>query len=56
LQTVKEYFDHAIFLNLRIVAHGPVDEVFTEENLQKTYGGRLSILDQASEAMRQGGR
>ena len=56
LQTVKEYFDHAIFLNLRVVAHGPIDEVFTEENLRKTYGGRLSILDQASEAMRQGGR
>lgn len=56
LHTVKEYFDHAIFLNLRVVAHGPIDEVFTEENLKKTYGGRLSILDQASEAVRRGGR
>lgn len=56
LQTVKTYFDHAIFLNLRVVAHGPIDEVFTEENLKKTYGGRLSVLDQASEAMRQSRR
>ena len=27
---------------------------FTPENLQKTYGGRLTLLDQAAEAMRQG--
>ncbi len=53
LQTVKEYFDHLILLNMRVIAHGPVSTTFTEENLQKTYGGRLSVLDQAAEAMRQ---
>jgi hypothetical protein len=26
-------------------------EVFTKQNLQRTYGGRLTLLDQASEAM-----
>jgi manganese/zinc/iron transport system ATP- binding protein len=56
LQTVKEYFDYVIFLNLRVVVHGPVSEVFTEENLSKTYGGRLSILEQAGEALRLVGR
>ncbi|MEQ1826451.1 MAG: ABC transporter ATP-binding protein [Pirellula sp.] len=52
LQTVKEYFDHVVLLNMRVVAHGPVDSVFTPENLQRTYGGRLTLLDEATEAMR----
>ncbi len=52
LQTVAEYFDHVVLLNMRVVAHGPVDEVFTPENLQKTYGGRLTLLEEAAEAMR----
>ncbi len=52
LQTVPDYFDSVILLNMRVVAHGPVEEVFTAENLQKTYGGRLTLLDEATEAMR----
>ena len=52
LQTVPEYFDYVILLNMRVVAAGPVDEVFTSENLQKTYGGRLTLLDEVTEAMR----
>lgn len=52
LQTVPEYFDHVILLNLRVVAAGTVEEVFTPENLQKTYGGRLTLLEGVSEAMR----
>ena len=56
LQTVPQYFDHLMLLNMRIVASGPVDEVFTPENLKKTYGGRLTLLDQAAEALaRRGG-
>jgi manganese/zinc/iron transport system ATP- binding protein len=56
LQTVGEYFDHLILLNMRVVAAGPTKDVFTTENLQKTYGGKLTLLDQASEAMRREGR
>ncbi len=52
LQTVPEYFDYVVLLNMRVVAHGPVAETFTSENLQKTYGGRLTLLDEVSEAMR----
>jgi manganese/zinc/iron transport system ATP- binding protein len=52
IQTVREYFDWVILLNMRLVACGPVDQVFTPENLQKTYGGRLTLLDEAAEAMR----
>lgn len=52
LQTVPEYFDYVVLLNMRVVAHGPVAQTFTSENLQKTYGGRLTLLDEVSEAMR----
>jgi manganese/zinc/iron transport system ATP- binding protein len=52
LQTVVDYFDHVILLNMRIVASGPTRTIFTQENLQKTYGGKLTLLDQAAEAMR----
>ena len=47
LQTVPAYFDHVILLNMRIVADGPTSEVFTEENLKKTYGGKLTLLSEA---------
>lgn len=54
LQTVKEYFDWVLLLNMRKIAIGPVDEVFSEENLRKTYGGKLAILSQAASAMTKG--
>ncbi|MFX3623431.1 MAG: metal ABC transporter ATP-binding protein [Ectobacillus sp.] len=46
LQTVKEYFDWVLLLNMRKIAIGPTEEVFTLENLQNTYGGRLAYLHQ----------
>jgi manganese/zinc/iron transport system ATP- binding protein len=56
LRTVPAYFDHVALLNMRLVASGPVKQIFTEENLRKTYGGRLNILDTAGEAVRAGGK
>jgi manganese/zinc/iron transport system ATP- binding protein len=47
LQTVPTYFDHVVLLNMRVVAAGPTAAVFTEENLKKTYGGKLTLLSQA---------
>ncbi len=44
LQTVTEYFDYVMLLNVRSIASGPVKDVFTEENLRKTYGGRVGFL------------
>ncbi|RSK28274.1 metal ABC transporter ATP-binding protein [Bacillus sp. HMF5848] len=44
LQTVEEYFDWVLLLNMRKIEMGPTSEVFTLENLQKTYGGRLAFL------------
>ena len=51
LQTASEYFDHVLLLNTRVVAFGPTKEVFTPENLEATYGGKLTLLDQASQAL-----
>lgn len=44
LQTVAEYFDWVTLLNVRRIASGPVDDVFTEENLRKAYGGQVAFL------------
>jgi manganese/zinc/iron transport system ATP- binding protein len=51
LRTVAEYFDYVVLLNVRLVAAGPVETAFTQDNLRKTYGGRLALLDAASEAV-----
>ena len=51
LHTVREYFDWVLLLNMRMVSFGPTGEVFTSENLKKTYGGKLTLLDEAAQAM-----
>ncbi len=56
LQTVRQYFDYLVLLNMRIVAHGPTEEVFTGENLTRTYGGKLTLLDEAGQALAGAGR
>ncbi|MEI7025442.1 metal ABC transporter ATP-binding protein [Paenibacillus sp. y28] len=50
LATVKDYFDWVLLLNERVMAIGPTEEVFTREQLQITYGGRLAVLDRDTEA------
>lgn len=52
LQTVPEYFDWVLMLNLRCVAFGPVADVFTPGNLQEAYGGRLNVLTDVHEQLR----
>ena len=44
LQTVPDYFDWVTLINLRIVASGPVAEVFHEENLKRTYHSKGALL------------
>lgn len=41
LQTVEDYFDHVLLLNRTVIAHGPTEEIFTENNIYRTYGGTL---------------
>jgi len=51
LQTVAEYFEHVILLNMRVVAAGRMDETLTAAHLRATYGGRLTLLEQAATAL-----
>ena len=44
LQTVSDYFDWVTLINLQVVASGPVEEVFHEENLKKTYHSSGALL------------
>lgn len=44
LQTVPEYFDWVTLINCQLMASGRVEEVFTEENLQKTYKSCHALL------------
>ncbi len=43
LNTVQEYFDWIAFLNVRMMANGPVHEIFTERNLRDTFGGPVGL-------------
>jgi len=52
LQSVETYFSWLIMLNLRLVASGPTKEVFKEQYLNETYGGKLTILSEVGELMK----
>lgn len=53
LPTARDYFDTLLLLNMRVVAFGDTDKVFTRDWLQKTYGGRLTILSEVAHAVGQ---
>jgi manganese/zinc/iron transport system ATP- binding protein len=44
LETVQEYFEWVLLLNVKRIACGPVAEVFNEENLRTAYGGKVPLL------------
>ena len=52
LQSAAEFFDWIILLNMRLVAVGPIEQVFTQELLQETYGGKLTVLAEISELIK----
>ncbi len=41
LPSVPEIFDQVVLINGELIAAGPTAEVFTEENIQKTYSTRV---------------
>ena len=51
LPTARQYFDRLLLLNLNVVAFGPTAEVFTADLLQRTYGGRLTLLSEVAQAL-----
>ena len=48
LQTVSDYFDWVTLINLRIVANGPVEEVYNDKNLSLAYGHHSLLLKEAT--------
>jgi manganese/zinc/iron transport system ATP- binding protein len=55
LTSARQYFDMMIFINMRLVAFGETAEVFTTDLLQKTYGGRLTILSEVAREVKNRG-
>jgi ABC-type Mn2+/Zn2+ transport system ATPase subunit len=49
LGKAQEYFDKLVMVNQTLVAFGNSDEVFTPEIINRTYGGRLTILQKTEE-------
>ena len=52
LQSVTEYFDYVILLNTRLIACGPTESTFTQQNLQEAYGGKLTLLSDVGDLIR----
>lgn len=49
LSMVKDYFDKLIMINQTLIAYGDSEKVFTPELVNKTYGGRLTMLQKTEE-------
>nr|WP_246472792.1 metal ABC transporter ATP-binding protein [Pelagibacterium limicola] len=45
LQTVRTYFDWMVILNVRVIAQGPVRDIYNADNLRRAYGGQVALLD-----------
>jgi len=50
--SVLQHFGSVLLLNLRVIACGPTQQVVTDENLRRTYGGRLTLLERADASLR----
>ncbi len=44
LQTVHEYFDQLLLLNIKQVAYGPVSEIYNQQIIQQTYTQHAGML------------
>lgn len=44
LSTADDYFDKVILLNQRLIAYGNTSEVFTKQNIGRTYAPQMKIL------------
>ena len=53
LHSVTSHFDYMVMLNTRMVAHGPLNEVVTPENLKATFGGQLNLFAQLQQIIKE---
>lgn len=44
LETAPEYFDHAVLLNIRVIASGPMSEVWNRPSLEAAYGPKAALI------------
>ena len=51
LHTAQSYFDHLVLLNTRLVACGKISDVFTDQILTDTYGGKLTTISKISQEL-----
>ena len=49
LESAPEYFDWVVLLNVRLIASGPSAVTLTQQNLARTYGGRMHTIRGLSE-------
>ena len=56
LRTAATWFDRVALVDMRLVATGPTATVLTAENLERTYAGRLEVLDELGRAIAARGR
>ena len=42
LSTVPQYFDNVVFINVKLIAQGKIEEVFNDENIHRAYGTSMS--------------
>ena len=52
LQSAIDYFDWMILINTRLIASGPTQDSFTIENLKQAYGGKLTVLSQLAQVLK----
>ena len=51
LGTVPDYCDQVVLLDRTVLAAGPTEEVFTQENLERTFGGVLRNFELGGHAL-----
>lgn len=56
LRTAAQRFDRVALIDMRLVATGPTAAVLTPENLEKTYSGRVELLEEVGQAVAERGR
>ena len=48
LQTVVEFFDEAVLLNVRLIEHGKARDVINDKNIKLAFGGKISFTHPAT--------
>lgn len=51
LQTVRSYFDWMLILNVRVIAQGRIEDIYTTEHLRRAYGGQIALLDNVTDSV-----